>query len=233
MPEGSNPDVTNEQTRAFLEGELKDLNPELEGNPGDGVNVPTGDFKKIFFNGNDLQEGQTVKINIRIESQETPSTKYGPFAEKIIKNINVTLAKNNQQIIDSLAGQIINKTITLPYGKNYDPTNPDDKAIIFNNLKNANPLFQQALANLQNDVTTSLAGQVINMESTQAIGINLTLGYQDVTKDVNINIKINNTLDRLTQVVNRSNSQPVQLGSIAYYATRHGLYYSASQDGKT
>lgn len=232
VPQGTNKDVTNKQTRAFLEGELKNLNPELEGDPGNGVQAPTGDFKKIFFTGGELEAGQPVTINIILISQDIPASKYGPSFSKIITNIQVTLAQSNQQIIDALTGEIINKTITLPYGKNYDPTNPDDKAIIFNNLKNANPLFQQALANLQNEVTTSLAGGMINMETTQATGLIFTLGYQDVTKDTNINIKINNTWDRVTSV-DPSNSQPVQLGSTEYYATRKGLYYSLTQDGKT
>lgn len=189
IPQGTPTNVDNPTTKAVLNTELQTANPTLQGNPGDGTSADpaTGDFSHISYTGT-LEAGKPASLAAVVQFAQTPKNLYGDPYSETVNDIQATLAGTPQQILDALAGEIDTaKTIKLPYGKTYDPTNATDAASISKTLKTANPLFK-----LPNNVTQTFSGGKIIMENDQPITISMNLKLGATTKSVSFPVGVNN-----------------------------------------
>lgn len=227
LPAGTNPDVTNPATRNALNNELKNENPNLE----------ASDLQHITYKGPSLDPpGDTVPIDAVItfgDPIKSPATSYS----LTIDNLPVVLAKTNAQILDALADELSQKTIQLPYGQNYDPTNDNDAKTIFDNLRNDNPQFKN---NPPVSINVSFSGSDIKMESEQPIAVDMTLKLGTSEKTIPLQVSVNNTWKQTIFPQYRGSAgrratsasyNGVKLGNIVYYATNNGLLYSSSTSG--
>ena len=230
VPPNTNTDVTLPATKAVLDAELKTANPALEGNPGDGTtaNPPTGDFSHITYKGT-LRAKQTTTLNAVVKFAQTPSKTYGNPYTETINDVHAILGGTNQEILDSLAGEIDQtKTLALPYGKNYDPTNATDATTIFNALNSANPLFH-----LPHNITKNFSNDLVNMENAQPTTVNMTLTLGTATNVVPLAVGVNNIWKQTSFPTNRgavvrpreskASYSGVDFGTWKYYASNNGL----------
>ena len=245
VPSNVNRDTTNEATREILNTELKSKDKDgiLKGDPGDGDHQPTGDFSKIYYTGGPLNPpGGTAKdIGIKVRSNDTPVATYGPPAEEqVATGLQVTVAKTDQQNIDALFGEITEEDITLPYGTNYDTSDPTDINTIIGILENDNSAFKTALATplfTVNKPTFNFGDVVFNMENdpTKDLTMKLTWKGKTYTYDNPIKASVNNTWTEHNSGLSSSatlRNAPLQIGNTLYLSSSVGLYKS-TDNGST
>lgn len=180
LPAGTNPDVTNSATRKVLNDELQNENPNLQ----------NGDLEHITYQGPSLNPaGAILPVDAVItfgDPVKSPSTSY----VLKIDNLPVVLAKTNAQILDALTDELSQKTIQLPYGKNYDPTNDNDAKTIFDKLRSENAEFKN---NPPLSINASFSGSNIKMENGQPIAVDMTLKLGTSKKIIPLQVSVNNT----------------------------------------
>ena len=174
LPDGTNTDLTNQNTKNALEAELQTANP----------NLTTADLKYISFQNGPLATPGTAKdITITVNVNEA---KGGTLGQVLINDLNVKIANNDLDSLKAFRGLITQKNITLPYGREY--AGGHDHDLLLKKIEAANP----ALKNYEPPIAFTFDG-TIPREARSATTINTTLRLNNESITVDFNFIVNNT----------------------------------------
>ena len=174
LPDGTNTDLTNQNTKNALEAELKNANPSLT----------TDDFQYISFQNGPLATPGTAKdITVAVNVHETAG---GVAGQVLINDFNVKIVNNDLDSLKAFRNLITQKTITLPYKKDY--AGGVDHDLLLAKIEAANP----ALKTYQPPITFTFDG-TIPLEATAPTTIPTTLSLNGQSITVDLNFTVNST----------------------------------------
>lgn len=182
LPDGTNTDLTNPNTKNALEAELRTANPSLT----------TADLKYISFQNGPLATPGTAKdITVAVNVNETTR---GAVGQVLINDLSVKITNNDLDSLKAFRDLMTQKNITLPYGKEYE--GGVDHDLLLAKIEAANP----ALKNYQPPITFTFNG-TIPLEATTATTIPTTLSLNGESITVDINFRVNNTWKQVRSVL--------------------------------
>ncbi len=164
---GTNPNITNNETITAIKTVLQEANQSLT----------DADLATITFTGKNLEVGTgvTVTATITVGTEGTVGTAK--------KDLNVTLAKSDQQQANAIKGEISNPNLNVPTGTNADTTNAGTIAAIKKALQSKNPsLTTDDLMKIEFSSATLRPFTSVRVVAT------ITVGTATATRDLNVTL---------------------------------------------